>query len=494
MDKTQLSLKQFEDLASQGHQTIPVYKRILADLLTPVAAWMHLSENNDYAFLLESVEKGSQYARYSYLGINPTMILSNKDGKTFSTQNGKTIKIDGSFLDVLRNIQSKYNSINISGIPSFTGGLVGYLGYETISWIEDIPTHNKSALNIPDSIFMLFEDIIAFDHLKGSALVISNVNVSSSSKIIEQYNAANTRIDTIGESLHSDLNYQTPLQVKRSNVSSNFNKSSFIKAVSKAKSYIKEGEVFQLVLSQRFERKTNVEATNLYRALRTINPSPYMFHLKMKDFDIIGASPELLVKVEDNIVEIRPIAGTRPRGDNESEDEKFAKDLINDKKEQAEHLMLLDLARNDVGRVSKYGSVTVPENMIIENYSHVMHIVSDVKGELANDKDPFDALMSGFPAGTVTGAPKIRAMEIIYELEKERRDVYSGTIGFFDFSGNINTCISIRTMVIKDGTVSFQSGAGIVYDSDPNNEYEETISKAKAIMKAIDFAENGMTS
>ena len=494
MDKTQLSLKQFEDLASQGHQTIPVYKRILADLLTPVAAWMHLSENNDYAFLLESVEKGSQYARYSYLGINPTMILSNKDGKTFSTQNGKTIKIDGSFLDVLRNIQSKYNSINISGIPSFTGGLVGYLGYETISWIEDIPIHNKSALNIPDSIFMLFEDIIAFDHLKGSALVISNVNVSSSSKIIEQYNAANTRIDTIGESLHSDLNYQTPLQVKRSNVSSNFNKSSFIKAVSKAKSYIKEGEVFQLVLSQRFERKTNVEATNLYRALRTINPSPYMFHLKMKDFDIIGASPELLVKVEDNIVEIRPIAGTRPRGDNESEDEKFAKDLINDKKEQAEHLMLLDLARNDVGRVSKYGSVTVPENMIIENYSHVMHIVSDVKGELANDKDPFDALMSGFPAGTVTGAPKIRAMEIIYELEKERRDVYSGTIGFFDFSGNINTCISIRTMVIKDGTVSFQSGAGIVYDSDPNNEYEETISKAKAIMKAIDFAENGMTS
>ena len=494
MDKTQLSLKQFEDLVSQGHQTIPVYKRILADLLTPVAAWMHLSENNDYAFLLESVENGSQYARYSYLGINPKMILSNRDGKTFSTQNSKTIKIEGSFLDILRNIQSKYNSIKISGMPSFTGGLVGYLGYETISWIENIPIHKESALNVPDSIFMLFEDIIAFDHLKGSALVISNVNVISSTNIIKQYQAANERIDLIGESLHSDLNYQTPLQLKQSNVSSNFNKSSFIKAVSKAKSYIKEGEVFQLVLSQRFERKTDVKVTNLYRALRTINPSPYMFHLKMKDFDIIGASPELLVKVEDNIVEIRPIAGTRPRGNNEFEDQKLAKDLIYDKKEQAEHLMLLDLARNDVGRVSKYGSVTIPEKMSIENYSHVMHIVSDVKGELANDKDPFDALMSGFPAGTVTGAPKIRAMELIHELEKERRDIYSGTIGFFDFSGDINTCISIRTMVIKDGTVYFQSGAGIVHDSDPNNEYEETINKAKAIMKAIDFAENGMTS
>jgi anthranilate synthase component 1 len=492
MDKTQLTLKQFEDLVSQGYQTIPVYKRILADLLTPVAAWMHLSKNADYAFLLESVEKGSQYARYSYLGINPKMILSHKDGKTISNENGKTIIIKDPFLDVLRNIQSKYNSIKIPGIPSFTGGLVGYLGYETISWIEDIPTHNESALNVPDAIFMLFEDLIVFDHLKGLALVISNVNINSSTKLNEQYNAAQDRVDIIGKSLHSDLDYQSPLKVNQSNVTSNFDQSSFTKAVSKAQSYIKNGDIFQLVLSQRFERKTDVEPTNLYRALRSINPSPYMFHLKMNDFDIIGASPELLVKVEDGLVEVRPIAGTRPRGKNQLEDKILAKDLINDEKEKAEHLMLLDLARNDVGRVSKYGSVTIPENMIIENYSHVMHIVSDVKGELSNDKDPFDALMSGFPAGTVTGAPKIRAMEIIYELEKERRDIYSGAVGFFDFSGNINTCISIRTMIMKDGTVYFQSGAGIVYDSDPNKEYEETINKAKAIMTAIDFAENGM--
>jgi anthranilate synthase component 1 len=321
--------------------------------------------------------------------------------------------------------------------------------------------------------------------LKGLALVISNVNINSSTKLNEQYNAAQDRVDIIGKSLHSDLDYQSPLKVNQSNVTSNFDQSSFTKAVSKAQSYIKNGDIFQLVLSQRFERKTDVEPTNLYRALRSINPSPYMFHLKMNDFDIIGASPELLVKVEDGLVEVRPIAGTRPRGKNQLEDKILAKDLINDEKEKAEHLMLLDLARNDVGRVSKYGSVTIPENMIIENYSHVI-------GELSNDKDPFDALMSGFPAGTVTGAPKIRAMEIIYELEKERRDIYSGAVGFFDFSGNINTCISIRTMIMKDGTVYFQSGAGIVYDSDPNKEYEETINKAKAIMTAIDFAENGM--
>ena len=262
----------------------------------------------------------------------------------------------------------------------------------------------------------------------------------------------------------------------------------------KAKEHIIEGDVFQLVLSQQFERETKVKPVTLYRSLRSINPSPYMFHLKINDFDIIGASPELLVKVEDGTVEIRPIAGTRHRGKSEAEDQALAEDLINNEKECAEHLMLLDLGRNDVGRVSKFGSVTIPENMVIENYSHVMHIVSDVKGELADNKDPFDALMSGFPAGTVTGAPKIRAMEIIHDLEPNRRDIYSGAVGFFDFTGNVNTCIAIRTMIMKNGTVHFQSGAGIVHDSDPTKEYEETVDKAKAIMAAIDFAENGLAA
>ncbi len=428
MDKTQLTFNEFQDLA-QECTTIPVYKHILADMLTPVAAWVHLSKKAEYAFLLESVEKGNQYSRYSYVGINPQKILMHKDGHTSITENGQSINVNTPFLDLLREIQSKYNMVKLPEIPSFTGGLVGYLGYETIAWIEDIPTHNESQLNVPDSVFMLFEDMIAFDHLKGSALVISNVKVDPNHDLKEKFDEAHLRVDAIGELLHSDVNYQTPVRVEQSTVSSNFDQVSFESAVLKAKEHIKDGDIFQLVLSQRFERQTSVEPTTLYRALRTINPSPYMFHLKIKDFDIIGASPELLVKVEDGIVEIRPIAGTRQRGETDEEDKALAEDLINDEKECAEHLMLLDLGRNDVGRVSEYGSVTIPENMVIENYSHVMHIVSDVKGKLAEDKDPFDALMSGFPAGTVTGAPKIRAMEIIHELEPNRRDIYSGAVG-----------------------------------------------------------------
>ena len=493
MDKTQLTFNKFQDLA-RGCTTVPVYKRILADLLTPVAAWVHLSQKAEYAFLLESVEKGNQYSRYSYVGINPQKILMHNNGKTTITENGRTIDIDTPFLTLLREIQSQYNMTKLPGIPSFTGGLVGYLGYETIAWVEDIPIHDESDFDVPDSVFMLFEDMIAFDHLKGSALVISNVNVDSGRDLKEQFDEAHERVDSIGESLHSDVDYQTPIRVEKSTVSSNFNQDAFESAVLKAKEHIVDGDVFQLVLSQRFERQTSVEPTTLYRALRTINPSPYMFHLKINNFDIIGASPELLVKVEDGIVEIRPIAGTRHRGVTEAEDQVLADDLMSDEKECAEHLMLLDLGRNDVGRVSEYGSVTIPENMKIENYSHVMHIVSDVKGKLAKDKDPFDALMSGFPAGTVTGAPKIRAMEIIHELEQERRDIYSGAVGFFDFTGNVNTCIAIRTMIMKDGIVHFQSGAGIVHDSDPTKEFEETVNKAKAIMAAIDFAENGLVS
>jgi anthranilate synthase component 1 len=493
MDKTQLTFNKFQDLA-RGCTTVPVYKQILADLLTPVAAWVHLSQKAKYAFLLESVEKGNQYSRYSYVGINPQKILMHNNGKTTITENAKTIDIDTPFLTLLRETQSQYNMTKLPGIPSFTGGLVGYLGYETIAWVEDIPIHDESDLDVPDSVFMLFEDMIAFDHLKGSALVISNVNVDSKRDLKEQFDEAHKRVDSIGESLHSDVEYQTPIRVEKSTVSSNFNQDVFESAVLKAKKHIVAGDIFQIVLSQRFKRKTSVGATTLYRALRTINPSPYMFHLKINNFDIIGASPELLVKVEDGIVEIRPIAGTRHRGVTEAEDQVLADDLMSDEKECAEHLMLLDLGRNDVGRVSEYGSVTIPENMKIENYSHVMHIVSDVKGKLAKDKDPFDALMSGFPAGTVTGAPKIRAMEIIHELEQERRDIYSGAVGFFDFTGNVNTCIAIRTMLLKDGSAYFQSGAGIVHDSDPTKEFEETVNKAKAIMAAIDFAENGLVS
>ncbi len=491
MDKTKLTFDEFNNLAKECH-TVPVYKRILADLLTPVAAWAHLSQKVEYAFLLESVEKGTQYSRYSFLGINPQKIILHNNGLTTINENGVKTKSKKPFLNILRDIQSEYKIVKLPGIPAFTGGLVGYLGYETITWVEQVPIHEQSSMDIPDAIFMLFEDIIAFDHLKGSALVISNVNVNRDGDLKEQFYAAHARIDQIGECLHSEIDYQTQIKTNKSELSSNFDKQSFENAVKKTKKYIKEGEIFQLVLSQRFHRKTTVEPVTLYRALRNINPSPYMFHLKLNDFDIIGASPELLVKVEDGSMEVRPIAGTRHRGKDETEDKLLADELMKDEKELAEHLMLLDLGRNDVGKVAKYGTVEVFEKMVVENYSHVMHIVSGVKGRLSEDNDPFDALMSGFPAGTVTGAPKIRSMEIIHELEPDRRDIYSGAVGYFDFAGNVNTCIAIRTMLMKNQNVYFQSGAGIVHDSDPSKEYDETINKAQAIMAAIDLAENGL--
>ena len=492
MDKIKLTFEEFKSLAKE-HWTIPVYQRILADLLTPVGAWAHLIQQTDNAFLLESVRKGTEYSRYSYLGINPKMILKHQSDKTFIKTDQGTTESNKPFLEILREIQKDYKSAKLPGIPAFTGGLVGYLGYETITWIEDIPIHDKSEIEIPNSIFMLFEDMIVFDHLRASALVISNVNIPDKPKDLRSiFDSAHKRIDSIGESLHTDLNYSTPISFPQSKLSSNFTKQEFESAVKSAQKHIREGDIFQVVLSQRFQRKTSVPPVTLYRALRTINPSPYMFHLHFKELDIIGASPELLVKVDDRSVEIRPIAGTRPRGKNDEEDKQLAEDLLNDKKELAEHLMLLDLGRNDVGKVAKFGSVSIPEKMVVENYSHVMHIVSDVRGELLSEKDGFDALMSGFPAGTVTGAPKIRAMEIIYDLEPNRRDVYSGAVGFFDFTGNVNSCIAIRTMVIKDEVVYFQSGAGIVLDSDPSTEYQETVNKAKASMAAIDFAENGL--
>ncbi|MDP6133432.1 MAG: chorismate-binding protein, partial [Candidatus Marinimicrobia bacterium] len=331
-----------------------------------------------------------------------------------------------------------------------------------------------------------------FDHLQNQIILFSNAQIDEGLDLENAFEKAHKRIDKMGEDLHTDIDYQSPIQLEQSELHSNFSQSEFETAVDVAKEHIKAGDVFQLVLSQRFHRNTSADPLTVYRALRSINPSPYMFHLKLNGFDIIGASPELLVKVEENEIEIRPIAGTYQRGMNAEEDAQLADKLLKDDKERAEHLMLVDLGRNDVGRASEFDSVQVKEFMVVEYYSHVMHIVSDVRGTLHKDKDVFDALYSGFPAGTLTGAPKIRAMEIINELEPNRRGVYAGAIGFFDFTGEMNTCIAIRTMIMKDGTVYFQSGAGIVYDSDPTMEYDETVNKAKAINSAIDLAEKGL--
>lgn len=492
MNINSTTFEAFQILAERS-KTVPVYQCILADLLTPVAAYLRMAQKADYAFLLESVEKGTQYARYSYLGINPCTIWVHQNGVTY-VKNGPDTTLDSRpFLDILREVQCSYQMAPLTGLPTFTGGLVGYLGYEMVSQWEPIPIHTKSRITVPDSVFMLFKKLIVFDHLKGTTLLFCNINVSKDRDLRDQFDSAHQGIDLWRRQLYTEIDYQTPQQVAGYPTKSNFTKKKFKQAVMQAKEYIVRGDLFQVVLSQCFKRQTAVEPITLYRALRTINPSPYMFHLKMKDVDIIGASPELMVKVEGGTVEVRPIAGTRPRGKTEEEDWAYAEAMQVDEKECAEHLMLLDLGRNDVGRVANFGTIRVPEQMVVEYYSHVMHLVSSVRGQLRKDQDVFDALRSCFPAGTVTGAPKIRAMEIIHELEPERRNVYSGAVGYFDFCGNLNTCIAIRTIVMQAGEAHFQVGAGIVYDSQPENEYQEVIHKAEAIMTAIDFAENGLS-
>lgn len=493
-----MNFEQFQVLA-QNHSAVPVYRKVLADLLTPVSAYMRLAGHYSSPLLLESVEGGRQFARYSYICLDPRVIVTHAAGTTTVQQGpqrrvpeGPIRKTGAPFLSILRESLAEYEVPHLDEIPDFCGGWVGYLGYETTSWVEDVPVHPAQDRDIPDAVFMLFETVMVFDHLKQEVIVCHTRRVDRDQPLRPQYEAALAVVNQVGEALHTDIDYHTPPVTGKSRLESNLSKQQFMAAVERAKDYIFAGDIFQLVLSQCLQRSTRVEPLTLYRALRNINPSPYMFFLNLDGFAIIGASPELLVKVEKGTMEVRPIAGTRPRGRDAAEDARLAEDLLADEKERAEHLMLVDLGRNDVGRVCRFKSVSVEEFMVVEHYSHVMHIVSDIRGVLADGRDVFDALLSGFPAGTVTGAPKIRAMELIHELEPDRRGIYAGTVGYMDFHGNLNTCIVIRTMLMKDGVVSFQSGAGIVADSDPEREYEETMSKAEAIMQAVDFAERGL--
>ena len=400
--------------------------------------------------------------------------------------NGKRKKIDANFFDFLKNLNDSHKSQKLDQLPHFTGGIVGYFGYEMIDFFENVPVKKTKYLQIPDSKFMLFEDIIVFDHLNGDAIVVSNVNLERSENLNELFDEANSRVDSIGNLLHSNHEFRTPLVTKSFPTISNFKKSEFEKIVNKAKEYIKNGDIFQVVPSQRFETKYNLKAVNLYRSLRRLNPSPYLVNLNFDKIGLVASSPELMVQLRNKKVTIRPIAGTRKRGKNASEDLYLSNDLLNDKKELAEHLMLLDLGRNDVGRVAKKGTVNVTEKMIIEYYSHVMHIVSNVEGKIDNNLDALDALMAGFPAGTVSGAPKIRAMEIIEELENLNRSFYAGCMGYFDSNGDMDTCISLRTGLVKDNKLYIQAGAGIVYDSVPKNEHQEILNKAGALMAAAE--------
>jgi len=500
------SKKEFLKLAKKGN-LIPIYKEILADVETPVSAFAKI-KTSDYAFLLESVEGEEKIARFSFLGDIPSLIVEGKDKNIKITEVQGSKKKYRSFiakkdpLEEIKKLMKKYKFVTIKGLPRFCGGFVGYIGYDMVRFFEPKlkKTGNKNIdyLRVPDCVFVLADTMVIFDHHNNKIKVVScafidNASKRNPKKISLIYDSTVEKIDEIINRLRNPVNLRiSPIVSKESKIvlKSNFTKKEFETIVKKAKDYIRKGDIIQTVLSQRLCLKLNMPPFNVYRALRNINPSAYMYYLNFADLEIIGSSPELLIRCEDRVVQTRPIAGTRPRGKSDVQDRRLAKDLLNDAKEIAEHIMLVDLGRNDLGRVCKKSTVKVNEFMKIEKYSHVMHIVSNVKGILSKNKDIYDLLRATFPAGTVSGAPKIRAMEIIDELENIKRGPYAGCVGYFSFSGNLDTCITIRTIIVKGEQAYIQAGAGIVADSKPEKEYRETVNKAKAQIYAIKLAKN----
>jgi anthranilate synthase component 1 len=481
----------FQSHAANGN-VVPVSKILSADLETPVSAYLKLTAKSRFSFLLESAEGGERIGRYTFLGADPFLLVQARGEKVEVHRNGKTKRLKGNVFEILREIAGEFRPAGIEGLPPFSAGAVGFAGYDLIRLIEPrIPPFRKDDLRIPDAVFMFFTTLLAFDHLKHQIHVISNVRCDEwKGKLKKGYRDACDRIEAIEKALAAPL--KLPKTKKRAakplTWKSNVGMKRHCQSVEKAKEYILAGDIFQVVLSHRLEMKPGVDPFQIYRALRMVNPSPYMVYLHLDNTVILGSSPEMLVKVEGRQVEYRPIAGTRRRGATDAEDQALARELLADAKELAEHVMLVDLGRNDLGRVCEYGSVKVPKFEIIEYYSHVMHIVSSVTGKLRPDKDAFDTLMACFPAGTVSGAPKVRAMEIIAELEPTKRGVYSGSVMYLDFSGNLNSCIAIRTMVARGGKAYLQAGGGIVADSNPEREWDETMNKAGALLKAVEAA------
>jgi len=485
-------IDEFMRLSKKGN-LIPVYKEILADTDTPVTAFLKLGGRP--SFLLESLEGGEKWARYSFLGSRPSKIIRGKGKRVeiIEGQNTPQVFEPENPIDLIKKEISVYRPVEVSGLPRFFGGLVGYMGYDMVRFFERVPETTKGGIDLHDFFFMLTDTMLIFDNLKQKIKVVSNAHIDSESPE-EAYHAAQKKIDDIITRLRTPFVIEDSKSTRGSDVFvSNFSREDFLAGVKKSKEYVMAGDIVQVVLSQRFERSTAVEPFNIYRALRVINPSPYMYYLDTGDAQIVGSSPEILVRVEEGKIVLRPIAGTRKRGETEAVDKALEEELRKDPKEIAEHIMLVDLGRNDVGRVAKTGSVKVTEIMTVERYSHVMHLVSNVEGDLRNGLDAFDVLSACFPAGTVTGAPKVRAMEIIEELEPVKRGPYAGSVGYFSYSGNMDTCITIRTLIIKNGKVYVQAGAGIVADSEPENEYMETVNKAKGMMKAVDMAEEGLS-
>ena len=481
--------EEFIELSRKGN-VIPVYREMLADFDTPISAFMKISEGK-FLYLLESVEGGERLGRYSFLGSDPSLVIKSSKGRITVEKGGSvdSYVTEKDPIDEIRSIMDDFKFVSVSGLPRFCGGLVGYIGYDMVRFFEDIPDNNPEEFDIPDMQFALTDTIIIFDHVDRKIKVVSNAVIDKDPASV--YEKACGRIDSIMEKLKSPAPEpeKRPIGPAPAGMESNFTQEEFCEVVKKAKEHISCGDIIQVVLSQRLKRKTEADAFSIYRALRSINPSPYMYYLRFDQYQIIGSSPEILVRCEDGMVEVRPIAGTRRRGKDEKEDTLLEKELLSDPKEKAEHIMLVDLGRNDIGRVCDYSSVKVRDIMCVEKYSHVMHIVSDVTGTLAADRDLYDLIRATFPAGTVTGAPKVKAMELIDEFENVRRGPYAGCVGYISFSGNMDMCITIRTVVMTGDTAHIQAGAGIVLDSDPVREYEETLNKAMAMIKAIEFAE-----
>jgi len=496
------SLDEFIHKSKQGN-LIPVYREILADLETPVSAFLKIRDER-YGYLLESVEGGEKWARYSFLGSRPALVIkgSLEELTLIRPKQVDRIQVKKDPLETLKEIMADYQPVEVEGVPRFFGGAVGYLGYDLIRSIERLPDFHHDRLDLPVIYLMVTDTLLIFDNVAQKIKVVSNVHLTGRGRqgpdtARRAYREAVVKIETIIAQLKKTNRLRKERRRrsgKRSEqkIASNMSPSAFQKMVRQAKEYIRSGDIFQVVLSQRFETDVRSAAFDIYRALRVINPSPYMYYLQLDGLELVGSSPEVLVRCEDGKIELRPIAGTRPRGRNEEEDQRLESELLADQKERAEHIMLVDLGRNDVGRVSEVGKVQVEKLMAVERYSHVMHLVSQINGRLRKDKDIYDVMRASFPAGTVSGAPKIRAMEIIEEAEPTGRGPYAGAVGYFSFSGNMDTCINIRTIVIKDGRAYIQAGAGIVADSDPEREYQETVNKAKAMLAAIEMAQRGL--
>ncbi len=490
-----LGFRAFRELAGQGN-LIPLYREILADYETPVSAFAKI-DHGPSAYLLESVEGGEHWARYSFLGSGSPLVIKEERGMCAVSRGTRSTRVPvaANPLDHLRELMAEYRPVTVPGLPRFVGGAVGYLGYDVVRSFEDIVPRRKDSLDLPDFGFLLTDTLLIFDRVAQTIKVVANAHVLSrkGADLRRAYQEATGRIERMIARLKRPLRRTRPKQRRTPlTFTSNMSRAEFEKMVGRTKEYIQAGDIIQGVLSQRWEARIQTTPFQIYRALRAVNPSPYMYYLRVAGIELVGSSPETLVRCEEGRIAVRPIAGTRRRGETDEKDRALERELLADAKERAEHVMLVDLGRNDVGRVAKIGSVHVDELMRVERYSHVMHIVSDVTGELDRGRTIYDVMKACFPAGTVSGAPKIRAMQIIEELEPTRRGPYAGAVGYVSFSGNLDTCINIRTIVIKGNRAYIQAGAGIVADSDPDREYEETCNKAKAMMKAIELAERGL--